>query len=48
MELVEPVCLDTAAWYLAIRSLMEVSDSRGKSRFRLLSLFSVLNVEDDN
>lgn len=35
-------CLDTAAWYLASLSFMDVSDKRGMSMFFLISAFSGL------
>lgn len=36
-------CLDTAAWYLASLSFMELSDKRGMSRFFLVSALSGLS-----
>lgn len=39
----ELACLDTAAWYLASLSFIDVSDKRGMSRFFLVSALSGLS-----
>lgn len=41
---VELPCLDTAAWYFASRSFIDVSVKRGISRLFLLSVFSGLSA----